>query len=957
MVLDPLTALGLASNIISFIDFGIQVLAKGRELHKSATGRVIEHDEFHIAVGRLQQLREGIDSSLQSLSSRTSLTRSEEALQDITAECWKISEEFQDALSTFTGKPGQSPWKSFRQAFKALWKKDGLERMQHSLKNQREQLVLHLLVVVSERQKINSDKLYAKTSDAEAHILRAIESSRRDLKSDLDELVRLNQDRRGRDQDLKFARCINTLTQARSSEIKTLSDNVSGNLSNDTICDLILHSLHFSQIRDRELQIGSRAAHPNTFTWIFNKGSQHGLEGSNFAKWLEAKQGQKNIFWVAGRPGSGKSTLMHFLSQAPQTNDAVACWADQRALIQAALFFWLSGTRLQKSLPGLLRTLLYELLRQDVSLIEEVAPLRWRAYSLGVSTQAPWSNAELIEALRDLVRATAASHRIFLLIDGLDEFEGSFAEQSELVEYLKSLADRANIKVCVSSRPWPIFESAFGNYPHFRLEELTRNDINLYVNERFAKVSEFRDLQSLYAEECSKLIHDVVDKAQGVFLWVYLVSLSLSEGMVDGDSMTALQARLTAIPGDLEAYFRKIIDGIPEQYRPLAASYFGVMTAVGQDEVSALSLSFLEESSSDFLPIYPVKPVAIPLIDARKRSMARRLESRCKGLLQVSKFLDRGNFGDQVVDYLHRTVRDFLLSKDIQKILQQYSSGSMNPILFLCRSVLTQMKMAGPEEPGLSHLAAQYFTYARRLESSTGPTYIGLTEFFFELAHTLLLKDPQEQERYGSVGSILKVTIAHRLVHYSMSKVGSSNFDVNKLYCAHPMLDRDHRTERTFLLWECVPPGRTRDPANPEVTVPIGGPPADELFAALFAKGANPNLKTDELTIWEEYLRQANAMANSDRSARLGEGPWIRTTRLFIEHEASSSGRDPRHPPKWRERAAAGKKYRFNVAPQDLADAVQHIFGGPEGTELAEALRARSTVTGRLKKFFASSSR
>ncbi len=148
MVIDPLTALGIASNIISFIDFGIQVLAKGRELHKSATGRVIEHDEFHIATGRLQQLREGIDSSLQSLSSRTSLTRAEEALQEITAECQEISKEFQDALSTFTAEPGQSPWKSFRRAFKALWKRDGLERMQQRLNNQREQLVLHLLVVV-----------------------------------------------------------------------------------------------------------------------------------------------------------------------------------------------------------------------------------------------------------------------------------------------------------------------------------------------------------------------------------------------------------------------------------------------------------------------------------------------------------------------------------------------------------------------------------------------------------------------------------------------------------------------------------------------------------------------------------------------------------------------------------------------------------------------------------------
>ncbi|KIW63805.1 hypothetical protein PV04_08777 [Phialophora macrospora] len=957
MVIDPVTALGLASNILSFIDFGLEVLAKGRELHKSATGRLIEHDEFRTAVGRLQQLRDGIDNSLQSLSSRTSLTPAEEALQQITAECQKISAEFQDALSTFTAQPGQSPWKSFRQAFEALWKKDGLERMQQRLNYQREQLVLHLLVVVSERQKDNSEKLYAKTSHAEARILRAIEASRRDLRSDLDRLVKLNQDRRGRDQDLNFARGITTLTQARSREIQSLSDSVSGRLRDDIVCDLIRHSLHFPQIRDRKLQIGARAAHPNTFTWIFDKDSQMGVEGSNFAKWLEAKQGGESIFWVAGRPGSGKSTLMHFLSGAPQTKNAVACWTEQTALLQAAAFFWLSGSRLQNSLSGLLRALLYDLLCQDPSLVEEVVPLRWRAWTLGFGTPESWSNAELIEALRTLVQVTAASHRIFLLIDGLDEFEGEFAEQVELVEFLKSLANCGNIKVCVSSRPWPVFESAFRGYPHFRLEELTRNDIHLYVNEKFAKVGEFEDLQALYPRECARLIHDIVNKAQGVFLWVYLVALSLSQGMVDGDSLPALQARLIAIPGDLEAYFRKIIDGIPEQYRPLAASYFSIMTAAGQDEVSALSLSFLEESSSDFLQSCPVKPVPTPLIEARKRSMARRLESRCKGLLQVNTLQNRGgNFGNQVVDYLHRTVGDFLLSKDIQQILQQYSSDSLDPFLFLCRSVLTQMKMARPDEPGLSHLAAQYFTYARRLESSTGPAYINLTDLFFDLAHGLLLKAPREREQYGSVGSILKVTIAYRLVHYSISKINSSKFDVNKIYSAHRVLNRDHSPERAFLLWECVPQGTIGDPTDSEGAVPTDGPPVVELFAALFAKGADPNLKMDELTIWEEYLRQANAMTLGvkDRSVRLSEASWIRTTRLFIEHGASPSGRDPRHPPQWRERAAAGKKYRFNAAPQDLADAVEHVFAAPEGRDLAEALRSRGTVTGRLKKLFVS---
>jgi hypothetical protein len=148
MGLDPLSALGLASNIISLVDFGVRVLAKSRELQQSATGRFVEHQEFHVAADRLRLIQESLDRSHRTISSRHDLSRAELALQEITVECQKISVEFQDALSSFVRQNGQSSWKSFRQAFKALWKKDGIDSMRARLTDQREQLVLHLLVVM-----------------------------------------------------------------------------------------------------------------------------------------------------------------------------------------------------------------------------------------------------------------------------------------------------------------------------------------------------------------------------------------------------------------------------------------------------------------------------------------------------------------------------------------------------------------------------------------------------------------------------------------------------------------------------------------------------------------------------------------------------------------------------------------------------------------------------------------
>jgi hypothetical protein len=198
-----------------------------------------------------------------------------------------------------------------------------------------------------------------------------------------------------------------------------------------------------------------------------------------------------------------------------------------------------------------LRSLLYDLLDQNLKLVEKIAPTRWRGQLSGIEKVAPWSNGDLLGALHDLVTATATTHCIFLLVDGLDEFDGSFQEQTELVTLLKTLADKPNIKICVASRPEPIFENALANCPQFRLEKLTRNDIDLYVNEKFASVNEFEDLRLLHTDECTTLILDIGDRAQGVFLWVYLVVPSLIQGMTEGDSTLTLKARLDEIPDDL----------------------------------------------------------------------------------------------------------------------------------------------------------------------------------------------------------------------------------------------------------------------------------------------------------------------------------------------------------------------------------------------------------------------
>jgi hypothetical protein len=59
-----------------------------------------------------------------------------------------------------------------------------------------------------------------------------------------------------------------------------------------------------------------KTAHHKTFEWIFEE-AKHEDEGDcpneiRIHDWLRSSDAEKNVFWVSGKPGAGKSTLMKF---------------------------------------------------------------------------------------------------------------------------------------------------------------------------------------------------------------------------------------------------------------------------------------------------------------------------------------------------------------------------------------------------------------------------------------------------------------------------------------------------------------------------------------------------------------------------------------------------------------------------------------------------------------------
>lgn len=424
----------------------------------------------------------------------------------------------------------------------------------------------------------------------------------------------------------------------------------------------LLKSLWFQGMRDRQQAVHS--AHSKTLDWIFNGSVPKSHRGptSPFVKWLEHEDG---IFWVHGKPGSGKSTLMKFLADHRTTKRLLQWWADhgRKQLVFASHFFWIAGGTLQRSQRGLLRTLLFTMLRDCPKLVPCVFPDR---KAMHYPTDYPeWTFQELKKAFSKLKSQNEV--RICLFIDGLDEYDPDTDEGSyeELINTLVGISESPNIKICISSRSWYVFKDAFSRGEDGKvskravaLEDLNHSDIEAYVKSSLADNAQFSGL-STTDSAYRALLDQIVQKSQGVFLWVFLVVRSVLKGLTFADRVSDLQKRLDRIPDDLNDCFERILGSVDEVYLEETAAIFHIMLK-SREAVPLLLFSFIFEDSQ----IRGRRPMASQEIFRRCDETRRRLDGRCGGLIEADT-------DDSKVRFIHRTVRDFLENKAMEKLFNR----------------------------------------------------------------------------------------------------------------------------------------------------------------------------------------------------------------------------------------------------------------------------------------------
>ena len=376
---------------------------------------------------------------------------------------------------------------------------------------------------------------------------------------------------------------------------------------------------------------------------------------------------------------------MKFACEHKRTLRSLQLWAAPinaapSKLYTANFFFWNQGFDLQRSQSGLFQSLLYQILKSNPSLTTRLPQNRldherWELQDLRVAFQ------NVSDGLKDA--------KFCFFIDGLDEYDGF---DKQIVEMLGFLTKSPNIKICASSRPRSYLERKIHDLRHnIDISDYTEAGMAMHVRRHLLENSNFQQLRGP-SSAGEKIVKDISKDAEGVWLWVYLVTRELERALDMYEEVERLQKILDVVPRKLNEYFQRMIDKIDEPYKEDMA----MILLIAVHELQPLPLfafSLLDDEIED--PDYALRAPCRPIHAERYQlsKLRAKLESRCGDLMVVKKEL-HPIFLAQPVKFAHKTMREYLLEHHHQT-LWQLVRVEFNPVLSLCRMQLFLLKSVG----------------------------------------------------------------------------------------------------------------------------------------------------------------------------------------------------------------------------------------------------------------------
>ncbi|KAK3375622.1 hypothetical protein B0T24DRAFT_718180 [Lasiosphaeria ovina] len=788
-MMEPLSALAIATGVAQFVGLGYSIATGTVERYQSLTGTTAAHDELEGLTERLIGLIQTLGESSQFWDSPNA-SRDERvymnALRDVVAKCQAVASELLAVLADGKASGSHKLSKSFMAATRSKGKDKAMRKLKSQFVELQKELTMCLALINGSRQ------------SAALSTIGDVDNRLRELQSCVEDMAarqRVLGVQKGPDNEPAGSPKqheqnggLEKFIQALEGTLEKMNALHSG--------PRILDSLRYPMMSKCENNLAD--AHPGTLGWVLDS------TASNFRQWLGDTS--SSWFWVAGKPGAGKTTLMKFLRQHSLTKDALHQWAGQdTTLIIAEHFFGSAGLELQRSLDGFLMSLLEQALVEVPGLIPVVCPRRWEKPLI---QSRGWSRSELIECVQTLLSQTAFPVKLCLFVDALDECDGRLGD---LLGALDLLIRSPNVKVCASSREWTDLEDYFQTLDQkrgrtLRLQQHTGRDIHWFVEQRLERVR----------IKSPGLVGQVVARADGVFLWVFLICDELARCMRYQDSADMLQRKLDSLPATLEDYFLKTLQRPDPSYRRECAHILLAMLAARRP-LDLLGFRFLGDATRTLTENRFEAGAVTPLCGSHAATQGRlkhQIRSYARDMIDILP-LDKGQPDKIHLAFQHSTVKNFLTTSRAQEILRQNAGSSFNAHEFLCRILLLQMnelpQLNDAARPGSADKPRrhEFYTYldefayhVRRLEQETNE---GVEELLACLDSIFLNQSPsahhgwlcccnklscrssKEGPRYER-GLVIAFAVQHGLIRYVERKLDQDPLIVRGRGPMYPLL-------------------------------------------------------------------------------------------------------------------------------------------------------------------------
>lgn len=343
-MLDPVTAIGLASSIVAFVDFSAKLVKGSIEIYQASDGTLTENRNSQAVAGAMERFAARLV-----IQQSSQLFGDEKELVDLAKNCHIVCMELLGLLGRIKPKDLSSKRQSLWAALKNRFHEGERKELENRLDTYRRQLELHM----SFKTTISVDKLsqYVAEHSESLNPLKATVSELSAISIDTHESIR---------------HLLNTQKAVLHASItKQILKSLKHN-DMDKRHDMIEkeHEKTFQWIFDidgaaRDGRVGSRSPAPDDWDSVDTLGSddsdasvssfrrrerarireeKRGTEiektkeeiqmrqesRERFLAWLSAGTG---IFHISGKMGCGKSTLMKFLSHHKGTQTRLNEWA------------------------------------------------------------------------------------------------------------------------------------------------------------------------------------------------------------------------------------------------------------------------------------------------------------------------------------------------------------------------------------------------------------------------------------------------------------------------------------------------------------------------------------------------------------------------------------------------------------------------------------------------------